>query len=98
MARKIRIEYAGAVYYVMARGNQGRDIYADDRDRKLWLETPADACEKTGCRLHAWAMMGKRSATPLLPWSAVCRRDRSSQSAAAASPCRRAPKRRSRRH
>jgi hypothetical protein len=35
MARKIRIEYAGAVYQVMARGNQGRDIYADDRDRKL---------------------------------------------------------------
>ena len=35
MARKIRIEYAGAAYHVMARGNQGRDIYADDRDRKL---------------------------------------------------------------
>jgi hypothetical protein len=25
MARKIRIEYAGAAYHVMARGNQGRD-------------------------------------------------------------------------
>jgi putative transposase len=33
MARKIRIEYAGAAYHVMTRGNQGRDIYADDRDR-----------------------------------------------------------------
>jgi len=39
MARKIRIEYAGAAYHVMARGNQGRDIYADNRDRTLWLET-----------------------------------------------------------
>jgi putative transposase len=38
MARQIRIEYAGALYHVMARGNQGRDIYADDQDRKLWLE------------------------------------------------------------
>jgi REP element-mobilizing transposase RayT len=57
MARKIRIEYAGAVYYMMARGNQGRDVYADDRDRKLGLETPAEACEKTGWRLHAWVMM-----------------------------------------
>ena len=38
MARKIRIEYAGAAYHVMARGNQGRDIYDDERDRKLWLE------------------------------------------------------------
>jgi hypothetical protein len=27
MARKIRIEYAGAAYHVTARGNQGRDIY-----------------------------------------------------------------------
>jgi hypothetical protein len=34
MARKMRIEYAGAAYHVMARGNQGRDIYADDHDRK----------------------------------------------------------------
>jgi REP element-mobilizing transposase RayT len=58
MARKIRIEYAGAVYHVMARGNQGRDIYADDQDRKLWLEALAEGCEKTGRRIHAWVMMG----------------------------------------
>jgi REP element-mobilizing transposase RayT len=57
MARKIRIEYAGAAYHVMARGNQGQDIYADDRDRKLWLETLGQACEKTGWRIHAWVMM-----------------------------------------
>jgi hypothetical protein len=54
MARKIRIEYAGAAYHVMARGNQGRDIYADKRDRKLWLATLGEACEKTGWRIHAW--------------------------------------------
>jgi putative transposase len=43
MARKIGIEYAGAAYHVMARGNQGQDIYADDRDRKLWLATLGEA-------------------------------------------------------
>jgi hypothetical protein len=53
MARKIRIEYAGAVYHVMARGNQGRAIYADERDRKLWMATLGEACEKTGWRIHA---------------------------------------------
>ena len=37
MARKIRMEYAGAVYHVMARGNQGRAVFADDLDRTLWL-------------------------------------------------------------
>ena len=41
MARKIRLEYAGAAYHVMARGNQGRDIYAGHR--KLWLETLDEA-------------------------------------------------------
>ena len=35
MALKIRLEYAGTAYRLMARGNQGRDIYADDRNRKL---------------------------------------------------------------
>jgi REP element-mobilizing transposase RayT len=53
MARKIRIEYPGAVYHVMARGNQGRRIYADDSDRTVWLETLAEACAKTGWRIHA---------------------------------------------
>jgi hypothetical protein len=53
MARKIRIEYAGAAYHVMARGNQGRDIYDNERDRKLWLATLSEACRKTGWRIHA---------------------------------------------
>ena len=53
MARKIRIEYAGAAYHVMARGNRGRDIYADERDRKLWLATLDETCEKIDWRIHA---------------------------------------------
>jgi hypothetical protein len=36
MARKIRIEYCGATYHVMARGNQGRDIRSQ---RPAWLVT-----------------------------------------------------------
>ncbi len=58
MARKVRIEYASATYHVMARGNQGRAICGDDRDGKLWLETAAEPCAKTGWRIHAWVMMG----------------------------------------
>jgi putative transposase len=33
MARPLRIEYAGAYYHVMARGNQGQVIFRDDKDR-----------------------------------------------------------------
>ena len=57
MARQVRIEYAGAVYHVMARGNQGRPIFADDLDRKSWLNTLGQACEKTGWRIDAWVWM-----------------------------------------
>ncbi len=44
MARQTRIEYAGAAYLVMARGNQGRRIYADDADRERWRERGASNC------------------------------------------------------
>ena len=37
----------GSVKGSVAGGNQGRDIYADERDRKLWLETLGEACAKT---------------------------------------------------
>jgi hypothetical protein len=48
MARALRIEYAGAVYHAMARGNQGRAIFQDDQDRSCFLETLGEACEKMG--------------------------------------------------
>ena len=34
----------------------GLGICADERDRKLWLATLGEACEKTGWRIHAWLM------------------------------------------
>jgi hypothetical protein len=39
MARPLRIEYPGAAYHVMARGNQGRAIFKDDKNRLRFLET-----------------------------------------------------------
>ena len=58
MARALRIEYPGAVYHVMARGNQGGPVFADDLDRRRWLETLAEGCEKTGWQVHAYVLMG----------------------------------------
>ncbi len=58
MARPLRIEYAGAVYHVMARGNQGQAIFCDDKDRQRFLETLGQACEKTGWHIHAYVLMG----------------------------------------
>ena len=39
MARPIRVEFAGAVYHITARGNERRSIYRDDQDRRLFLTT-----------------------------------------------------------
>ena len=58
MARSVRIEYPGAYYHVMARGNRREAIFLDDDDRKFFLECLAEACEKTGWRVHAWVLMG----------------------------------------
>ncbi len=57
MARALRIEYAGAVCHVMARGNQGQRICADDGDLSMWLATLSEAWRRTGWRIHAWALM-----------------------------------------
>ena len=57
MARKVRIEYPGAVYHVMSRGDQGDAIFRTDRDRQLLLETLAEGCAKTGWQIHAYVLM-----------------------------------------
>ena len=54
----LRVEFAGAVYQVMARGNERRDIFRDDRDRKQFLETlREDAGTVFGVRVLAYCLM-----------------------------------------
>jgi hypothetical protein len=47
MARKLRLQYPGAIYHVMNRGDRRESIYEDDEDRSLFLETLGEACQKT---------------------------------------------------
>ena len=39
MPRSIRIEYPGAYYHVMARGNRREAIFHDEADRRFFLQT-----------------------------------------------------------
>jgi len=57
MPRQPRIEYDGALYHVMARGNRKEDIFRGDHDREMFLATLAEACQRTGWRVHAWTLM-----------------------------------------
>ena len=38
MARKPRVEFEGAFYHVIVRGNQRQKVFSDDRDRLAYLE------------------------------------------------------------
>lgn len=58
MARQLRIEYEGAIYHVMCRGNGGNLIYKDDEDREMFLTTLWECCKQTGWIVHAYVLMG----------------------------------------
>ena len=57
MARKLRIEYSGAIYHVMNRGDHREDIFKDDEDRQRFLDTLGETCVKTDWRVHAYCLM-----------------------------------------
>ena len=38
MSRAWRIEYEGALYHVLSKGNDQREVFSDDDDRQLFLE------------------------------------------------------------
>ena len=57
MPRKMRVQYPGAMYHVMSRGDQRDDIFLDDVDRYGFIKTLGEACLKTGWRVHAFCLM-----------------------------------------
>jgi putative transposase len=57
MARKVRIQYPGAMYHVMNRGDRREAIFGDDEDRQRLLQTLTEACQKTGWQVHAYCLM-----------------------------------------
>ena len=58
MGRCPRIEYEGAVYHVMSRGNRLEPVFLTDRDHEVFLDTLGEACDRCGWRVHAFALMG----------------------------------------
>src|SRR3990172_2619948 len=57
MARPLRIEYNGAVYHVTSRGNERKNIFKDDEDRLLFLDTLKKVSEKYNWLCHAYCLM-----------------------------------------
>ena len=46
MSRAWRIEYEGALYHLLSRGNERSDIFVDDYDRKGFLDAIEEMSER----------------------------------------------------
>ena len=57
MPRAMRVEYPGAIYHVIDRGDRREDIFVNDVDRQDFLKTLAEACQKTDWQVHAYCLM-----------------------------------------
>ena len=57
MARQWRIEYEGALYHVMSRGNEGRGITSDDDDREVFLSVLGEMSARFEIEVHSWVLM-----------------------------------------
>lgn len=57
MPRPLRIEFPGAIYHLLNRGDRREPIFADDLDRRCFLITLGEACGKTGWQIHAFCLM-----------------------------------------
>jgi len=57
MARPWRIQYKDAYYHVLSRGSEGRAIFYDDQDRRIFLDTLGEASDRFGAEIFAFVLM-----------------------------------------
>jgi len=57
MSRPLRLEYAGALYHLTARGNARQAIFVDGADRRLFLACLGEVVARFGWLCHAYCLM-----------------------------------------
>jgi REP element-mobilizing transposase RayT len=57
MARQLRIQFAGAVYHIMSRGNARQNVFLDDRDRRSFLEELWRVSDRNDWLVWAYCLM-----------------------------------------
>jgi putative transposase len=57
VARSLRLEFSGAIYHVMSRGDRREAIFRTEQDWHLFLSALQQAQDKTGWLLHAYCLM-----------------------------------------
>jgi REP element-mobilizing transposase RayT len=58
MGRAWRIEFEGALYHILSRGNEQRDIFFDDTDRRMFLEAIGEMAQRFEVDPFAYVLMG----------------------------------------
>ena len=77
MARQWRIEYNGALYHVLSRGNQGQPIFRDDEDRRIFLDIIGEASERFVVEIHAYVLMENYYHRAVIPYTPTRKKSRS---------------------
>jgi REP element-mobilizing transposase RayT len=57
MARPLRLEFAGALYHLTARGNRQESIFLDDHDRQNFLDLLGTEVRQQGWVCYAYCLM-----------------------------------------
>jgi REP element-mobilizing transposase RayT len=57
MSRAWRIEYEGALYHLLSRGNERSDIFVDQRDRLRFLDTIEEMSQRFEIDIFAYVLM-----------------------------------------
>jgi putative transposase len=57
VTRPLRIEYPGAIYHLLSRGDRREPIVNDDKDRTLFLQLLGRTCRRTAWQIHAFCLM-----------------------------------------
>jgi REP element-mobilizing transposase RayT len=57
VARKLRIQFQGAIYHVINRGNYRSDLFVSPGEAQAFLETVKEAKQLMGWRMHAYVLM-----------------------------------------
>jgi REP element-mobilizing transposase RayT len=57
VSRKPRIEFAGAIYHVISRGNYRKDLFTMSGSGAAFEKALFEVCQRTGWKLHAYVIM-----------------------------------------
>jgi len=57
MARSLRVEYPGAVYHVINRGNYQKAVFATPQTRDAFVKCLLETCRRCGWRLYAFCIL-----------------------------------------